>query len=188
MREIKPEIFIKSVTNGMLLNQQNIEKTVLSSLDLIEISLDGTGPKDNEVIRRNSNSGKVVKNIKALISARNNAGSNLRIAISSTQFYEGATKEISPPTWVKNEFGEDVDEYKVALAMRWPDMNERGNYTIEQMDGEDLNYWWMNANPAIWNYSEMKVDDARAYTTHNDRGNKRRIYKNSKLFRIQNSI
>ena len=43
--------------------------------------------------------------------------------------------------------------------------------------GEDLNYWWMNANPAIWNYSEMKVDDARDYTTHNDRGNKRRIYK-----------
>ncbi len=96
VREIKPEIFIKSVTNGMLLNQQNIEKTVLSSLDLIEISLDGTGPKDNELIRKNSNSGKVVKNIKGLISARNNAGSNSGLQLVPSQFYEGATKEISP--------------------------------------------------------------------------------------------
>ena len=64
VKEIKPEIFIKSVTNGMLLNQTNIRKTVLSSLDLIEISLDGTDPEDNEIIRRNSNSHKVVKNIK----------------------------------------------------------------------------------------------------------------------------
>jgi 5-methylcytosine-specific restriction protein B len=43
--------------------------------------------------------------------------------------------------------------------------------------GVEINYWWMNANPTIWSYSEMEINDSRVYTTHNDRGNKRRIYK-----------
>jgi 5-methylcytosine-specific restriction protein B len=42
----------------------------------------------------------------------------------------------------------------------------------------DINYFWLNANPKIWNYSELNVGETQTYTTHNERGNKRRIYEN----------
>lgn len=38
-------------------------------------------------------------------------------------------------------------------------------------------FWWLNANPRIWHYDELKVGDTQIYTTHNDRGNKRQKYK-----------
>jgi 5-methylcytosine-specific restriction enzyme B len=39
------------------------------------------------------------------------------------------------------------------------------------------NYWWINANPKIWKYSELKPGETILYTTYNQNGNKRRIYK-----------
>ena len=38
------------------------------------------------------------------------------------------------------------------------------------------NYWWLNANPSIWKISEFHVGQKQTYTTHNAKGNKRRIY------------
>jgi 5-methylcytosine-specific restriction protein B len=38
-------------------------------------------------------------------------------------------------------------------------------------------YWWLNANPKIWNFSDIKIGEKQTYTTHNEKGNKRRIYK-----------
>ena len=43
---------------------------------------------------------------------------------------------------------------------------------------EDRGYWWLNANPKIWSYSNMAVGEAQAYTLYNDNGNKRRIFQN----------
>ena len=42
---------------------------------------------------------------------------------------------------------------------------------------EPLNFWWLNANPKIWSISNHKEGDKQTYTTHNEKGNKRRIYK-----------
>lgn len=42
---------------------------------------------------------------------------------------------------------------------------------------EPINFWWLNANPAIWKISDYKEGDRQTYTTHNEKGNKRRIYK-----------
>jgi 5-methylcytosine-specific restriction enzyme B len=39
------------------------------------------------------------------------------------------------------------------------------------------NYWWINANPTIWKISSYNEGDKQTYTTHNEKGNKRRIYK-----------
>lgn len=41
----------------------------------------------------------------------------------------------------------------------------------------DLGYWWLNANPKIWDISKVKIGEKQTYTTHNEKGNKRRIYK-----------
>jgi 5-methylcytosine-specific restriction protein B len=38
-------------------------------------------------------------------------------------------------------------------------------------------YWWLNANPKVWNFDEMKVGERQRYTSHNEKGNKRQKYK-----------
>lgn len=35
----------------------------------------------------------------------------------------------------------------------------------------------MNANPKIWNFADIEIGSKQTYTSHNDKGNKRRIYK-----------
>lgn len=39
------------------------------------------------------------------------------------------------------------------------------------------NYWWLNANPQIWSINSFKIDQIQHYTSYNEFGNKRRIYK-----------
>ena len=39
------------------------------------------------------------------------------------------------------------------------------------------NFWWLNANPKIWRIDSYELGDIQSYTSHNDKGNKRRIYK-----------
>jgi 5-methylcytosine-specific restriction protein B len=47
--------------------------------------------------------------------------------------------------------------------------------TIEE--NEPLNFWWLNANPKMWSISDHIEGQRQSYTTHNEKGNKRRIYK-----------
>jgi 5-methylcytosine-specific restriction protein B len=42
---------------------------------------------------------------------------------------------------------------------------------------DEINYWWLNANPRIWKIESHKIGSKQTYTTHNEKGNKRRIYK-----------
>lgn len=37
------------------------------------------------------------------------------------------------------------------------------------------NFYWLNANPKIWSFSEIKVDEEQNYSLRNEKGNKRRI-------------
>jgi len=37
-------------------------------------------------------------------------------------------------------------------------------------------YWWMNANPRQWNIDNFREGEVQSYTTHNETGNKRRVY------------
>jgi hypothetical protein len=39
-----------------------------------------------------------------------------------------------------------------------------------------ISYWWLNANPSIWEFEAKPVGDTETYSTHNEAGNKRRIY------------
>ncbi len=44
-------------------------------------------------------------------------------------------------------------------------------------ENENQNFWWLNANPKIWSIDSYELGDIQTYTSHNDKGNKRRIYK-----------
>lgn len=41
----------------------------------------------------------------------------------------------------------------------------------------DRGFWWLNANPTQWKYEDIEIGQIVEYTTYNDTGNKRRIYK-----------
>lgn len=56
-------------------------------------------------------------------------------------------------------------------------------YETRQKEGKSKkeaqrNYWWLNANPKIWSFSEMIVGDVQNYTLYNENGHKRRIFQN----------
>lgn len=53
--------------------------------------------------------------------------------------------------------------------------------TVMQLLGdtkEQHGYWWLNANPKIWSFSDITVGEVQSYTLYNDNGNKRRIFQN----------
>jgi len=57
-------------------------------------------------------------------------------------------------------------------------VKDKGIETLsESEEPEDLNFWWLNANPNIWEISKFDEGQKQTYTTHNEKGNKRRIYK-----------
>lgn len=39
-------------------------------------------------------------------------------------------------------------------------------------------YWWLNANPKIWSFSNISIGEEVSYTLYNDNKNKRRIFQN----------
>jgi 5-methylcytosine-specific restriction protein B len=50
----------------------------------------------------------------------------------------------------------------------------------QETEGEpsvSRNFWWLNANPDIWEIGSYNEGDKQTYTTHNEKGNKRRVYK-----------
>ncbi|ERK63721.1 EVE domain-containing protein [Dysosmobacter welbionis] len=50
---------------------------------------------------------------------------------------------------------------------------------VNTASGEaDRRYWWLNANPKIWSFSDIAVGEVQSYTLYNENGNKRRIFQN----------
>lgn len=43
-------------------------------------------------------------------------------------------------------------------------------------DEKNVRYWWLNANPKIWSFSDINVGEEQHYTLYNESGNKRRIF------------
>jgi 5-methylcytosine-specific restriction enzyme B len=39
-----------------------------------------------------------------------------------------------------------------------------------------VNYWWINANPKYWKITDFEVGQEQTYSTHNEKGNKRSRY------------
>ena len=51
--------------------------------------------------------------------------------------------------------------------------------SLEELLGAGVpHYWWLNANPKIWSFADIKVGEEESYTLYNDNGNKRKIFQN----------
>lgn len=121
--------FIKTVSNGMLLNEVMITDIVESNLDSIEFSLDGLTARMNDFIRKNSKHQVVIDNVKKLLELKILKNSNINISISSTQFKyidaDGVLKS-SKSNWLEQEFKHYLDQGLIKInytdAIKWSDM------------------------------------------------------------------
>ena len=68
------------------------------------------------------------------------------------------------------------DELSAALDKE--DLSGIALYAPATPGEESRGYWWLNANPKIWSFSNIAVGQVQAYTLYNDNGNKRRIFQN----------
>ena len=88
--------------------------------------------------------------------------------------------------WALTEFGKnksltDKEAYDLFRDIQSRYTKDEEVIQIEanqiEEDTEPLNFWWLNANPKIWSISNHTEGQRQTYTTHNEKGNKRRIYK-----------
>jgi len=70
---------------------------------------------------------------------------------------------------IKSKFP-DVAFYELSHRA-WYENQDSGPISVEK------SYWWLNANPKIWNFIDTPVGERQIYTAYNLKGNKRRIFK-----------
>jgi len=122
LKEIGVE-FIKTVSNGMLLNDEVCFELIIAGLDEIEISIDGRTENENNFIRRGSDTKKIITAIKRLISIKNMYKSvTPNISLSSTQFVENSFPSFLYETLEKEIQTGQIKEIKTVRAMKWFDM------------------------------------------------------------------
>lgn len=77
---------------------------------------------------------------------------------------------------------EEEGQYKWKLREELSEALEKvdlsGIELYATVDEEEIQYWWLNANPKIWSFSDLAVGEIQDYTLYNDNGNKRRIFQN----------
>lgn len=66
---------------------------------------------------------------------------------------------------------------ELEAALKEIDLSQISLYTVSQEEDE-THYWWLNANPNIWSFSDLAVGEVQSYTLYNENGNKRRIFQN----------
>ena len=67
---------------------------------------------------------------------------------------------------------------ELSSALDKTDLSGIELYVAAAPGEEDRGYWWLNANPKIWSYSDIAVGEVQSYTLYNENGNKRRIFQN----------
>lgn len=67
---------------------------------------------------------------------------------------------------------------ELSAALDKVDLSHVELYAAAAPGEEEHGYWWLNANPRIWSFSDIAIGEVQSYTLLNDNGNKRRIYQN----------
>lgn len=68
---------------------------------------------------------------------------------------------------------------ELSKALEQFELSEIPMYADETPDDPDKHrYWWLNAKPKIWSFSEIGIGETQSYTLYNENGNKRRIFQN----------
>lgn len=68
------------------------------------------------------------------------------------------------------------DELRAALEAA--DLSQVSLYAESEQAEPERNYWWLNAKPSLWSFSQLNVGASQQYTLFNENGHKRRIFQN----------
>lgn len=132
--------FVKTVTNGMLLNLSMLLQIIQSGLDSIEFSLDGTSPEENNEIRIGGNYQKVSSVIKQLIALKRDLASDTpKVVVANCQILTLPEIEKGSPKVPKHmtgDFSQSDDseiEFKTCFAIHWPGSPiDTSKYTLSE--------------------------------------------------------
>src|ERR1051325_5107455 len=79
--------------------------------------------------------------------------------------------------------GRKLDFYEEPLKRVWSkeeeDVGKDPSDALSAQSHDEIpgtSHWWLNANPKIWDFRSEPVGSHQTYTSHNDKGNKRRIF------------
>tara|TARA_B110000238_G_C16123423_1_gene438141 strand:- start:611 stop:1525 length:915 start_codon:yes stop_codon:yes gene_type:complete len=201
VKNINKNFYIKTVSNGTVLNSKIVQRIVDSDIDLIEFSLDGDSAQDSEKIRRKSDTIKIVENIKELLELKKNLSkSKPDIRICSTQFFKDkkAVKKNEVPktaNWILEYFKNEDVTFKNFFAMQWPSMTNKSDefekVIIENED--DKNYCDHVINTLTIRANGEVVPCCYDLTTELSMGNianesLENIWNNSKYNKLRDSI
>ena len=69
---------------------------------------------------------------------------------------------------------------ELAEALKQVDLSSVKLYAQQSQEGyaENVNFWWLNANPKMWSMSAAPIGEVQDYTLYNDKQHKRRIFQN----------
>lgn len=67
---------------------------------------------------------------------------------------------------------------EIEEALKQTNLSEVRLYAASDDEEDEQRYWWLNANPKIWSFSDIAIGDVQSYTLYNENGNKRRIFQN----------
>lgn len=67
---------------------------------------------------------------------------------------------------------------ELSAALDQTDLSDIALYAVETPGEESQGYWWLNANPKMWSFSNIAVNEEQPYTLYNENRNKRRIFQN----------
>lgn len=67
---------------------------------------------------------------------------------------------------------------ELAAALELADLSAVRLYASADQDRDGRGYWWLNANPKLWSFSDIAAGGVQSYTLFNENGNKRRIFQN----------
>ena len=121
--------FVKTVTNGALLDEKAVGQVLDAGIDALEVSLDGTSAAESNRIRRGSDFVAIADHFAALLRAKRERRTNRPdLFLSTTQFLDPARwspgLKPTPPAHLIQRFLEFQGEFsfKVTWAMEWPHM------------------------------------------------------------------
>lgn len=84
----------------------------------------------------------------------------------------------------RNASKEDSGSYiwklrdELSAALDKIDLSQVELFVAPDSGKEGHGYWWLNANPKIWSFSNIATGEVQSYTLYNDNHNKRRIFQN----------
>ncbi|MBE6442520.1 MAG: EVE domain-containing protein [Desulfovibrio desulfuricans] len=108
-------------------------------------------------------------------------GNWARYLLPTLNGWSGLNKPLNETSGNNSAFNNIVDIHKSYI---FDDKDKEHNMATTITNMQQISslasphYWWLVANPRIWNFADLPTGETQTYTALNENGNKRRVYQN----------